>query len=78
VALLDSDDRKVGKKVPGGLVVESARELASIVASRQVQIGVIAVPTEAAQRVFNEMVAAGVQAVLNFAPTQLRNHPEFP
>jgi redox-sensing transcriptional repressor len=76
VALLDSDDRKVGKKVPGGLIVESARELPKIVASRQVQIGVIAVPTEVAQTVFDEMVDAGVQAVLNFAPTQLKDHPE--
>jgi redox-sensing transcriptional repressor len=34
------------------------------------------VPTEAAQTVSNEMVGAGVQAVLSFAPTQLKNHPE--
>ncbi len=76
VALVDSDSRKVGKRVPGGLVVESDASLARIVAERGVQIGVIAVPSENAQQVFDELVAAGIQAVLNFAPTQLKGHPE--
>ena len=76
VALLDSDQRKVGKRVPGGLAVESDADLPRIVAERGVQIGVIAVPSEAAQQVFDELVAAGVPAVLNFAPTQLKGHPE--
>jgi redox-sensing transcriptional repressor len=75
-ALLDSDPKKVGKRVPGGLVVETDADMKSIVAERRVQIGVIAVPSENAQQVFDELVAAGVQAVLNFAPTQLKGHPE--
>ncbi len=76
VALLDSDPSKVGKKVPGGLLVEDAADMAKIVKERKVHIGVITVPANAAQRLFDEMVAAGVQAVLNFAPAQLKGHPE--
>ena len=76
VAILDADPHKIGKKAPGGMVIESTARLAEIVKERKVHIGVVTVPANAAQRVFDELVEAGVQAVLNFAPTQLKGHPE--
>ncbi|MFZ5788100.1 MAG: redox-sensing transcriptional repressor Rex [Acidobacteriota bacterium] len=76
VAIIDSDVHKIGKKVPGGLAVEPASSLHTIVKERKVHIGVVTVPAGSAQRVFDELVDAGVQAVLNFAPTQLKGHPE--
>jgi redox-sensing transcriptional repressor len=76
VAILDSDVQKVGKKVPGGLAVENVADLTRIVKERKVHIGVVTVPAGEAQRVFDELVAAGVQAVLNFAPAQLKGHSE--
>ena len=76
VAILDSDPHKVGKRVPGGLVVESVSDLPRVVKDRRVHIGVITVPTQSAQRVFDDLIEAGVQAVLNFAPAQLKGHPE--
>ena len=36
------------------------------------QIAILAVPAEAAQAVTDDLVAAGIKAVLNFAPTRLR------
>jgi len=76
VAILDSDAHKVGKRVPGGLVVESVADLSRIVKDRKVHIGVITVPAGSAQKVFDDLTNAGVQAVLNFAPAQLKGHPE--
>lgn len=76
VAVLDSDPQKVGRRTPGGLVIEPASKLGEIVRQRKAQIGVITVPSAAAQKVFDELVAAGVQAVLNFAPAQLKEHPD--
>jgi redox-sensing transcriptional repressor len=76
VAILDSDPHKVGKRVPGGLVVEGVSDLARIVKERKVHIAVITVPAQSAQKVFDELVVAGVSAVLNFAPAQLKGHPE--
>jgi len=76
VAVLDSDPQKFGRKVPGGLVVEDVSRLTEIVKERKVHIGVITVPAADAQRVFDELVGAGVQAVLNFAPAQLKGHSE--
>jgi len=76
VAILDADPHKIGKRVPGGLTVEDVAELPRIVKERKVHIGVITVPATSAQKVFDQLVAAGVQAVLNFAPAQLKGHPE--
>lgn len=76
VAMLDADPHKIGKKIPGGLIVEDAADLAKIIRERGVHIAVLTVPATAAQRIFDEVVAAGVLAVLNFAPTQLKGHSE--
>jgi redox-sensing transcriptional repressor len=76
VAIVDSDIHKVGKKVPGGLTVESVDDLPQLVKDRGIHIAIITVPAASAQRVYDELVAAGVQAVLNFAPAQLKGHPE--
>ncbi len=76
VAVCDADPQKIGKRIPGGLTVEDAAQLPVIVKERRVHIGVITVPAAAAQLVFDELVNAGVQAILNFAPAQLKGHPE--
>jgi redox-sensing transcriptional repressor len=76
VAIIDSDPHKVGKHVPGGLVVESVSDLAKIVKERKVHIAVVTVPSGSAQTVYDDLVGAGIQAVLNFAPAQLKGHPE--
>jgi len=76
VGVLDNAPKRIGAEIPGGLVVEDVRFLPDIVKERNVHIGIITVPASAAQRVFDALVEAGVQAVLNFAPTQLKGHPE--
>lgn len=76
VGILDNDPKRVGSQIPGGLVVEDVKFLADIVKERNVHIGIITVPAAAAQKVFDALLEAGVQAVLNFAPTQLKGHPE--
>lgn len=67
-ALVDADDRKVGERI-GELAIEPLRELAKIVSGRHVTIGIIATPADAAQEVADQLVAAGVASILNFAPT---------
>jgi len=39
---------------------------------RKIRMGIITVPASAAQDVANRLVAAGVNAILNFAPIVLR------
>jgi redox-sensing transcriptional repressor len=77
VGLVDSDPRKVGREV-AGLRVEPMRRLAALRAETAASVGVLAVPSGAAQEVYDALAAAGVGAVLNFAPTQIRTRPEVP
>jgi redox-sensing transcriptional repressor len=72
VALLDVDPEKIGRMSRSGIPVMSYSELKSIVESNNVEIGIIAVAAENAQSVHDALITAGVCAVLNFAPVQLR------
>jgi redox-sensing transcriptional repressor len=69
-AVVDADPAKVGSKV-GGLVVRHPDELPALVADKGITIGVIATPAFGAQEVADNLVAAGVSSILNFAPTVL-------
>jgi redox-sensing transcriptional repressor len=46
--------------------------MAAVIAATGAELGVVAVPSEAAQAVADALVAAGVRGVLNFAPVVLR------
>lgn len=70
VALLDSDEAKVGEEV-GGLVVRHLEDLGTVVAEHGIAIGIIATPAQVAQEVADRLVAAGVRSILNFAPAVL-------
>ncbi len=74
VALFDSDPAKIGQVVEG-LRVHSLEELPAVVRATGAELGLLAVPAEAAQAVADALVAAGVRGVLNFAPTLLRLPP---
>jgi redox-sensing transcriptional repressor len=67
IALVDTDETKVGTKV-GETPVRHLDDLEAIVAEHQVAIGVLATPSGVAQDVADRMVSAGVGSVLNFAP----------
>jgi redox-sensing transcriptional repressor len=67
VALVDTDERKVGSTV-GETPVRHLDDLESIVADNGVAIGVLATPAAVAQEVADRMVDAGITSVLNFAP----------
>jgi redox-sensing transcriptional repressor len=70
--LLETDPGKVGLRSRSGIPVLPYAELAAIVGEHNVEIGIIAVPAASAQEVYDTFAAAGVRAVLNFAPVQLR------
>ncbi len=70
IALLDGDPRVVGQKVSGQRV-RAMDDLPALVADEGLAIGVIATPSEGAQQACDDLVAAGVRSVLNFAPAVL-------
>lgn len=77
VALFDSNPKVVGTEV-NGIKVNNISRIKSVIASKKVDIGIITVPAEEAQKVANLLVAAGVKGIWNFAPTRLTVPPTVP
>jgi len=75
VAVLDSDPDKIGRPTPADVLIEDAARLPEIVTQRRVEVGVIATPAASAQAVCDKMVHAGLTAILNFAPVQVKSPP---
>lgn len=74
VALFDIDPAKVGQRLDG-LEIHELSALATVVRATGAELGLIAVPAEAAQNVADALAAANIRGVLNFAPTILRLPP---
>ncbi|MGE4271997.1 MAG: redox-sensing transcriptional repressor Rex [Desulfitobacterium sp.] len=74
-SIYDNDPMKIGLKYHGVEVmcIDNIEEVAK---NNKTQIGIIAVPSAAAQEIADKLVRAGVQAILNFAPVVLNVPPE--
>ena len=70
VAVFDVDKTVVGSEVEG-IPVFHMNELAEAMRERQIRLAVIAVPATAAQQAADQLVEAGVEGILNFAPVTL-------
>jgi redox-sensing transcriptional repressor len=68
--IVDIDQVKVGS-THGGLKVRHMSDLPEIVRLKGVHIGVVVTPPESAQSAAEELIAAGVRSILNFAPVVL-------
>ena len=72
VALFDNDREKIGRRIGhAGITVHDVRRLARVMRDEEIDVAVIAVPARVAQRVLNQVMSAGIKAVLNFAPVRL-------
>jgi redox-sensing transcriptional repressor len=74
-ALFDLDPEKVGTRLEG-LPIHPAEAIPRVVAATGAELGLLAVPWEAAQQVADALVSAGIRGLLNFAPVMLRVPPE--
>ena len=70
VAAFDVDAEKIGTSIEG-VRIYHLDELAEVVASKRIKLGMIAVPAPAAQGVADRLMAAGVEGIVNFAPVTL-------
>jgi redox-sensing transcriptional repressor len=76
VAIVDADPAKLGRTSREGIPVLAWERLGELVRRNNVEIGIIAVPADAAQSVHDAIADAGIRAVLNFAPVQLKVRSE--
>ena len=67
VCAFDTDPAVVGQEA-GGLTVNDFIRFKEVAARENVKIAIVAVPASVAQEVIDDLVAAGVKAILNYAP----------
>ena len=67
VCAFDSDQRLVGE-MAGGLIINDFADFKEVAERHVVQIAIVAVPAWVAQEVIDQLVDAGIKAILNYAP----------
>jgi len=75
VGVFDADPAKIGKK-HGPFTIQSLADLPAAVQRLNIRLAMLAVPADHAQDVANQLVAAGVRGILNFAPASITVPPD--
>jgi redox-sensing transcriptional repressor len=75
VAIFDSDPAKIGRPV-GQHIVRRNDDLRAVVDEQDIVVGVLAVPTAAAQGLADDLVEAGVKIIFNYSDALLDVPPE--
>lgn len=71
VKLFDNDQRKIGSNHKG-IIISDIRNMHREIREANIEIAIIAVPATVAQYIVDDIVDAGVKAILNFAPINLK------
>lgn len=74
VAVFDADTGKIGQRFDNWSI-EPPDRLGRIVAETGARLAIITVPADVAQTVADQLVAAGIRGILNFAPLILKVPP---
>jgi redox-sensing transcriptional repressor len=69
-AVFDTDPAKLGLPV-GHVTVSEYNRLGALVHDKNIIVGVLAVPADAAQKAANDLVAAGVKIIFNYSEALL-------
>ena len=76
VAIFDTDESKIGHSINDSLTVQPYDDMRRVVQDEDVVVGVLAVPTQAAQTVADDLVEAGVRIIFNYSEALLKVPPE--
>jgi redox-sensing transcriptional repressor len=74
-SIFDNDQRKIGSN-HRGITIEDIETLPQALKKHHIEIIVVAVPASQAQKIADIAVNAGVKAILNFAPINLKVPPD--
>jgi redox-sensing transcriptional repressor len=69
--VFDNDQRKIGSNHKG-IIVSDVGDIITELRDSKIEIVVIAVPSSVAQMIVDDVVEAGIKAILNFAPINLK------
>lgn len=70
VMVFDNDPEKVGSYI-GPFQVQSTARMQQVIQEKNIQVAMLAVPADQAQPVADQLVKAGIKAILNYAPISL-------
>jgi redox-sensing transcriptional repressor len=70
VAAFDSDASKTGQEL-AGCPIRDTRGMSQFIKAHQIKLAILSTPVEVAQKTTDRLVAAGIRAIWNFAPTRL-------
>ena len=76
VAIFDSDAKKIGKRITDSLSVRHYDDLDAVIEEEDIVVGVLAVPTAAAQAVADDLVERGVKIIFNYSEALLQVPPD--
>jgi len=69
--LFDNDQRKIGSNHKG-IIISDIANMKQLLKEQEISIVIFTVPASAAQKVCDDVVDAGVKAIMNFAPVSLK------
>jgi redox-sensing transcriptional repressor len=70
VIIFDNDPKKIGNKI-GSMEIQDIAKMKEKIQEKHIKIAMLAVPAEHAQSVVDQLVDAGIKAILNYAPVSL-------
>ena len=70
-AIFDVDSSKVGRTI-NNIEIQHLQHLHTTVQERHIQIGIITVPPQEAQKVADQLIEANIKGILNFSPAPVR------
>jgi redox-sensing transcriptional repressor len=69
---VDVSEKKIGKTIDEHLTIEDVAEMEKIIRERKIEIGVLCVPSDVAQKVLNSVIQYGIKGIVNFVPKRLK------
>jgi redox-sensing transcriptional repressor len=69
--IFDSNPNIIGKQV-ANLTVSDTKDIVQIIREKEIRVAMLAVPASVAQNVSDQVVEAGVTAILSYAPTAVQ------
>jgi redox-sensing transcriptional repressor len=73
--IFDADPEKIGAQI-GSFTVQDSSGMVPAIKEVGIKIAMLAVPAESAQQVADDLVEAGVKAILNYAPISISVPPD--
>jgi redox-sensing transcriptional repressor len=72
--VFDNDPQKIGRQL-GTFEILDVAEMPDKIRELGIEVAIVAVPAGAAQQVVDDLVSAGVRAILNYAPISVSVPP---